>query len=50
MTKQTAKSVLLEQRYQPISDNAAGIIDATRWRAAHSVHAATTAAYWLIGR
>ena len=50
MTKQSAKSVLLEERYQSIFDDVTGIVEAARLRAAHSVNAVMTAAYWLIGR
>ena len=50
MTTPTAKSTVLEARYQSVLDDVAGIIDDARQSAARSVNAVITAAYWLIGR
>ncbi len=50
MTKSTARSVSLEERYQSVFDDVAGIVEATQLHAARTVNAVMTAAYWLIGR
>ena len=50
MTRPREKSVAIEQRYQTVFDDVAGLIDTARRSAARSVNAVMTAAYWLVGR
>ena len=50
MTTKLAKFAALEDRYQSVFGDVAGVIDAARRSAARSVNAVMTAAYWFIGR
>ena len=50
MTTPTEKPGPVEERYQSVFNDVAGLIDAARRSAARSVNAVMTAAYWLIGR
>ena len=50
MSKPPAKSPALEEHYQSVFDDVAGLIDAARCTAARSVNAVMTATYWLVGR
>ena len=49
MTTPTANSGALDERYQSVLDDVAGLIDAAQRTAARSMNAVMTAAYWLIG-
>ena len=50
MTKLPAKLTSLEERYQLVSDDVAGVVNAARLHAIRCVNAVMTAAYWLIER
>ena len=50
MTRPGEKSAALDQRYQSVFNDVAGLIDTARRSAARSVNAVMTAAYWLVGR